>query len=103
MYEFDIFNTENYFSDYARNKYEQLYNEIRNQPEDYILNVDETKYFDYLLEKYESDLITFYFDKGSIQNSVPPNRSGAVLQESRILFCGEEIMVRSHCLQFAQS
>ena len=30
MYEFDIFNTENYFSDYARNKYEQLYNEIRN-------------------------------------------------------------------------
>ena len=44
MYEFDIFNTENYFSDYARNKYEQLYNEIRNQPEDYILNVDETKY-----------------------------------------------------------
>ena len=44
-----------------------------------------------------------YFDKGSIQNSVPPNRSGAVLQESRILFCGEEIMARSHCLQFAQS
>lgn len=69
MYEFDIFNTENYFSDYARNKYEQLYNEIRNQPEDYILNVDETKYFDYLLEKYESDLITFYFDKGSIDST----------------------------------
>ena len=28
MYKFDIFNTENYFSDYERNKYEQLYKQV---------------------------------------------------------------------------
>ena len=63
MYEFDIFNTENYFSDYARNKYEQLYNEIRNQPEDYILNVDETKYFDYSTIAVLSDTPVVYFPR----------------------------------------
>lgn len=66
MYNFDIFNTNNYFSDYARNKYEQLYNEIRNQPEDFILNVDETEYSTQLLKKYECNPITIHFDKGSI-------------------------------------
>ena len=44
MYNFDIFNTNNYFSDYARNKYDQLYKEIKKQDEDFILNVDETEY-----------------------------------------------------------
>lgn len=66
MYNFDIFNTNNYFNDYARNKYEQLYNEIRNQPEDFILNVDETEYSTQLLKKYECEPITIHFDKGSI-------------------------------------
>lgn len=69
MYNFDIFNTNNYFSDYARNKYEQLYNEIRNQPEDFILNVDETEYSTQLLKKYKCKPITIHFDKGSIDST----------------------------------
>lgn len=66
MYNFDIFNTNNYFSDYARNKYDQLYKEIRKQPEDFILNVDETEYSTHLLKKYECTPITIHFNKGSM-------------------------------------
>ena len=66
MYNFDIFNTNNYFSDYARNKYDQLYKEIRKQDEDFILNIDETEYSSQLLKKYECNPITIHFDKGSM-------------------------------------
>ena len=66
MYNFDIFNTNNYFSDYARNKYDQLYKEIRKQDEDFIINIDETEYSTQLLKKYECNPITIHFDKGSM-------------------------------------
>ena len=69
MYNFDIFNTNNNFSDYARNKYDQLYKEIRRQQEDFILNVDETEYSTHLLKKYECTPITIHFDKGSMDST----------------------------------
>ena len=68
MYNFDIFNTNKNFSDYARNKNKQLFDEIMEQSEEFILNVDEEEYFAQLLKKYECD-ITLHFDKGIIDST----------------------------------
>lgn len=43
MYGFKIFYGINFF-DHVRKKYDEIYNEIRSRPEEYILQVDEDEY-----------------------------------------------------------
>lgn len=40
------------FSEYERIKYKQIYTEIRNHADEYILNFDENEYINYLIENY---------------------------------------------------
>ncbi len=68
MYGFKIFYG-TYFFEHIKNKYEQIFNEIRSRTDEYILQVDENEYIDYLVEKYKFNLLTFYFNKESIEEN----------------------------------
>lgn len=68
MYGFKIFYGINFF-EHVRKKYDEIYNEIRSHPEEYILQVDEDEYINYLVEKYKFNLLTFYFDEESIEEN----------------------------------
>lgn len=58
-----------FFFEQVRTKYDQIYKEIRKQTDEYILQVNENEYIDYLVEKYKYDPLTFYFDKESIEEN----------------------------------
>ncbi|WP_405282249.1 hypothetical protein [Methanobrevibacter sp.] len=68
MQSFKIFYGISFF-EHERTKYDQIYNEIRSRTDEYILQVDEDKYIEYLVEKYRYELLTFYFDKESIEEN----------------------------------
>ncbi len=68
MQSFKIFYGISFF-EHERNKYDQIYNEIKSKTDEYILQVDEDKYIGYLIEKYRYELLTFYFDKESIEEN----------------------------------
>lgn len=68
MYSFKIFYGISFF-EHERTRYDQIYNEIMSRTDEYILQVDENEYIDYLVEKYKYDLLTFYFDKESIDEN----------------------------------
>ena len=68
MYSFNIFNGISFF-EHKRTKYKLIYNEIRGQTDEYILQVDENEYINFLVEKYKFNLLTFYFDKESIEEN----------------------------------
>lgn len=68
MYGFNIFYGTSFF-EHERTKYELIYNEIRSRTDEYILQVDENEYINYLVEKYKFNLLTFYFDKESIEEN----------------------------------
>ena len=58
MYGFNIFYGTSFF-EHERTKYELIYNEIRSRTDEYILQVDENEYINYLVEKYKFNLLTF--------------------------------------------
>ena len=68
MQSFKIFYGISFF-EHERTKYDQIYNEIRSRTDEYKLQVDEDKYIEYLVEKYRYELLTFYFDKESIEEN----------------------------------
>jgi len=68
MHSFNIFYGTSFF-EHERTKYELINNEIRSRTDEYILQVDEDKYIDYLVDKYKYNLLTFYFDKESIDEN----------------------------------
>lgn len=68
MHSFNIFYGTSFF-EHERTKYEQIYNEIRNLTDEYIIGVDENEYIDYLVEKYKFNLLTFHFDQENIEEN----------------------------------
>lgn len=68
MHSFKIFYGISFFEQ-VRIKYDQIYNEIRKQTDEYILQVNEDEYINYLVEKYKYNPLTFYFDKESIEEN----------------------------------
>lgn len=68
MYSFKIFYGTSFF-EHERTKYKQIYNDIKSRTDEYILKVNEDKYIDYLVEKYQYNLLTFYFNKESIDEN----------------------------------
>lgn len=68
MHSFNIFYGTLFF-EHERTKYKQIHNEIRSRTDEYILQVDENEYITYLVEKYKFNLLTFYFDKESIEEN----------------------------------
>lgn len=67
MYEFNIFYGTHYFDYAIKKRYDEIYNEIRSKTDNYILQVDEKDFIDYLVDKYSFNLLTFHFDKESIE------------------------------------
>ena len=68
MYTFNIFNGI-YFSEYERTNYTKIQKEIKSKPDNYILQIDENDYINYLVEKYTINSLTFHFNKESIDEN----------------------------------